>query len=285
MAVNTVTALDILRRVADETGETRSAFVDNVATTTLRCAGLSLGDKANFKHALATIEGKGTRTVSAYYEADETIVVDTAFSSAAAGDVVTLCWWDANKLGVAKRAILQSIRASYPYWYREVILDLNNNTMADGTTTFTMLSFASGDNEYTLPSDVAFLARIGAQAAATSEPRWMRPLQNWRVVGQEGNLKLRFNPVPVDIASQYAGETIALHYEAREPVFSTFTASDTTQLPLDYFSVAAEIYRRYSLKNADDVALMQWATIEANKTLTRLGFVKKPLPRGPKYEW
>jgi hypothetical protein len=281
MSVTTYTAQQVLQRVADELGDeaVKSAFVDNVNTTTIRAAGLSLGSGVNLQYALAVIEGKGVRSISTYYEADETIVVSGAFSPVAAvGDVISVYWWDAHKRAQAQRAINDAIRAVYPFWYRENVIDANNLTLADGTTAFTAQTFAAGTYEYALPSDLIKLSRVGVQTDASLEPVWYPPLDNWRQIGAEGAYKIRFK---TPFVNENVGNTICYHYEAREPVFSTFTENDTTQLPLDYFSVAAEIYRRRNL-SADNVVSAQWLAQEADKAMKRLGLVKKPLPRGPK---
>ena len=285
MADTTVTAQQVLLRVADEIGEVQSAFVDNVSSTEVRAAGISRGQGVNYQYALASIEGKGIRTVSTYYEADETLVVSSAFSPVvAAGDVISIYLWDANKRAKVQRAINQAIWASFPFWYREVLLDLNNSLLADGVTTWTLQELEAGTYQYGLPTDLITLSRIGLQTGAANAPIWYAPLANWRVSGQEGAFELNFRYQPVDFVAEHAGKSLCLHYAAREPQFSTFTSSDTTKLPLDYFSVAAAIYRRWEMSQ-DTALAAQWTQAEAMNALGRLGATKKHLLIGPKYDF
>lgn len=282
---NAVTAHQVLLKVADEVGETHSGFIETVTTPTeFICPGISPGPGTNFKYALATIEGGGITTVTAYYADIDTIVISSGFTpTAATGNVLTVALWDANKKGQLQRAINQAILASYPHWYREVVLDLNNNVMADGLTTFTMQGLSSSSFEYSLPSDVSTLSRVGLQSHTTSPPIWFPPLNLWRVTGQAGSLKVRFSNLTTFVGDN-AGTTLCFWYEAREPQFSTFANTETTQLPLDYFTVAAEIYSR-RIANQDNVLTQQYLQFETSRVLGRLGMIRKPLPRGPRYSW
>ncbi len=296
----TYTSQEVLLRLADEVGETHTSYLDSAVGNTYRAAGVSMGAEVNFQYAYAYVEGKGVRTITSYLEADEQFVTSSAFSPAAiAGELVTVAWWDPHKRAMAQRAINQAIRASYPWFFREYIIDLNNNDAVYDGPLYSMVLYADGTHvlqdldgstfEYALPTDCAFLSRIGVQSDASCAVQWFAPMNIWRVVGGEGAFKVRFND-KVDFVRANAGLPLCLHYEAREPVFSAFTGVETTQLPLDYFSVAAEIYQRRMLggkdaANKEAVLTEQGLAQEAMKAIQRMDFTKKSLPRGPKYSW
>lgn len=273
------TGQEILFRVAEEVGELHSAIIDAVTSqTVLRCAGVQL-DGVTFKYALASVLGKGVQQVTSYSPADEVLTLASGFATnVSAGELISLVGWDAIKLGYLIAASNKAIEMSYPSFYREVALDRNNNVTSDGVTTFTLLTLAAGTYEYALPSDCAFVSRVGIQEDTGDAPLWYERRDIWRQHGEEGALKVRFNESS-SFLNRHAGEVLCCHYEAREPLLTVLTNS--TKLPLDYFTIAAEIYKRRLLdEGALNFSLIQQA---ARESLRRLGHIKEPLKRGAKY--
>lgn len=284
MAETTVTGKQILFRVAQELDEVRYAYIETVTSqTVLRCPGLRANNEF-FKHGLVQVLGNGIRGVSGFDPSTETLTLSSAMpSTVAAGDVVEVIGWDAQKVGRMRQAINAAIDASYPYFYREVFLDADRNTLADGVTTFTLPTIESGMYEYDLPTDCMHLAEVGW--SSDDEFQWYPRMHIWRTVGDGGALRVRFNPA-AGIVDGRAGGALGFHYEAREPQLTSM--DDETQLPLDYFVTAAMIYKRGQMNRVPGeneipalttMPFSQQATADA---LRRLGAIKKPLARGPK---
>lgn len=322
---NTTTLREALCWVAEATGETRNAFISAVdSQTILEVRGLSLGQSVTFKYAIAKVSGKGVRQITAYNETTQKITLESAFdSNVAAGEFVSVCWWDADKTATAVSAINAAVLQSYPLYYREKKTRnaLTGTVAASGTTAVTgtstlfleelvagdaikindvaytvssitsntalttsasvtttsgatayyasNLTFTSGTHVYQLPSSLSELISIGVRMSSRDPVSWTPPLKRWKVLGTYGKYYLHlgnmanwitFNQdVSTAFASPmvgggtmadiYSGYDIELHYISREPLYSSLTS--TTNLPLNYFDTAAEIYMSYRLAALD----------------------------------
>ena len=319
---STITLTECLVKLANDVGETRSAFINNVSSQTVfDVFGISLGQTTSFKYGLATILGKGTRQITAYNDAGQRITVVSSFdSTVSAGELVQVCWWDAAKTTLAINAVNQAIRDSYPHYYRQIVgrdsitgtvaivgttavtgtstkfLDdliigcpikigsevrvvsaITSNTALTVSSAFTAtasgqtcyhasnLTFAAGTHVYALPSSVHELLRVGWALSSSDPVTWIPPLSTWRVTGSEGSYHLELYPTsdwsvqntsvdsayssPVlrggTLADLYHNYEIFLKYLCREPELTSLT--DVTNLPIQYFDVASEVYIRQRL--------------------------------------
>lgn len=281
MAADAIAGQEILFKLAEEAGELRSRRVTTANTTTsFTCANVDEADA--FKYARARVLGKGFSVVSTN-TALGVFTVSPAFSSApAAGDVLQLCWQNENKAGLAIAAMNEAIRAAYPYWYRETIVDQAVAT----------LTLSASTDVYTLPTDIDALIAVGIQPASTNPIVWQTSIDKatrkrvFTVEGQQGAYALRFHADylrGMGYHDIYAGKKLCLWYATREPELTDLTTAGC-QLPTDYFIVAAEIYRRRELNpgrmsqsqmQAASIALPQIQAM-AQAELQRLGIGKRP---------
>ena len=281
MAENAISGEDILFKIAEEVGELRGRQVTTANTTTsFTCASVTEAD--SFKYARARVLGKGKSAVSANTSGG-VFTVSPAFSSApAAGDVLELCWQQENKRGLALAAMNEAIRAAYPYWYRETVVDQSAAT----------LTLASNTDRYALPTAIDALIAVGIQTSANVPIKWQTAVDKktkeriYTVEGQAGAYYIRFHPTFLRGLGYHevnTGKKLCLWYATREPELTALTSA-TCQLPLDYFIVAAEIYRRRELNpgrtspsqlQAASIALPQIQQV-AQMELQRLGIGKRP---------
>lgn len=292
MAVNSISALQILFRMGGDLGETRGFRIASVTNSAYMSLALPTSTDANeYQWAFAQVFGKGLSQVTSH-----TSVGVATFSPAfgtlpTAGEVVGMAFWNPNKAQQALDALNAFIEASFPFWYREVRLDQNNLTLADGTAT-TLQTLAVDTDTYSLPSDCAILSRVGIQADA--DRAWNHeyaPMDLWRVEGNEGAKRIRFfNNGRVYIPGAHAGQGLCLHYMAREPKLNSLW-STSCQIPLEAFSKAAVYFKQRNLwrdgrtdLTTDNVALPQ-TQMEANAAWARVGAVKTPLAEGPFTGW
>ena len=301
MAESLCSLYDIMARAAEEVSEMkffRITAVSTGGTQHIECGSQAAAASNVYRYGVGRVAGKGARQIAssggAYSSgtgAGGKFSLATVLSSAAVvGETLDVCCWNEEGYGRHHAAARSAIEYSYPYWYREVRLDLNNNTLADGVTTFTMLTFDEDVDEYTPPSDLARLGKIGIQESDEEEVRWLDWLDLYDMVGQEGNQKLKFyrGASGAYLPSAYNGKTICWHYEAREPMPAALT-TQSCQIPVDYAGlVAAGIYKRRNLFKADSELRTEGAAIPqlqlaANEAWTRMGFLKKSLPQGIKY--
>lgn len=300
MTAKTCTAIDILLKVAEEAQAlVRGAFISHYTDTThFECNELEEDDNDFYNNAYLYIAGKGVKRVLDYVGSTKQIVLDSAYPTLpvdltpVVGDVVEIAYWRGNGLLKAQRAINQAIIASYraneDCFYREVVVNAANDKDSLGATLADIVLDVD-TFEYALPADCVFLSQIGVQPDSTQPERWFPRLDWWRTSGEEGALKIRFGKQALGFLRTFDGQQLYLHYEAREPVLSAFTSSDTTRLPLDYFSLAAEILRRRQI-NTDAAGDLQTDSMnlpqlqgEAAAALARVRALKKHLPRGPVY--
>ncbi len=313
---------DAMFVVAEDVGEIRSAFVKTVTSqSVLVVPGISMGQTSTFKYGIARTPGAAQpRQVSAYNDASQTITITSAFDgvTVAAGALLEVAWGSAEKYAMARAAVNQAVRESYPYYYRDIrtgdaltgtvaivgttavtgtgtafhaevrtgdIIKIGTETRTvDAVTTNAALTvtsaftqttsgatcyYASGltyttqQHVYRLPPSISELLEIGWALSASDPVSWIPPLSNWRVTGTEGSYYLHLEPLnsswntgTTTVATGYAGLTssggtfgdrftgyeIFLHYVSREPDFVSF--GDVTNLPMQYFAVASEIYAR-----------------------------------------
>lgn len=285
MAATTITGQQALFAVAEELGEVRSEYITSVTTadTVVVARGISLGQTTSFKYALAQVLNKGIRQVTAYDDTIQKITVASDFSSAlAAGDVIQLCWWDGDKRNKAWAAINEAIRISWPFWYRETVVNASSSA----------ITLSSSTESYALPTDCDGLIAVGIQTSSSEQISWIFPKDSdtdgrtfYRVEGSPGALTVRFYPrFNRDGAFNvvYNSQKLCTWYAAREPVMTAESSTGgTTQLPAEYFaSVGAEIYRRRLIGTRPDggdervfPSLQQVAQAE----LQRLGYGKRPI--------
>lgn len=261
MPETAVSGWDIMLRAAEEMGKLKACRITAVGgtpTTMVECGSQAAVTMNTYKYGLARVHRLGSVVqVSAQGDAYTTpaaaggkFTLAPALSGAAvAGEVLELAFWNENEYGAILAAVREAINASFPYWYRDVRLDLNHSTISDGTT-FTMLVFDQTTDEYALPTDCARLTAIGTQVDTSHEMTPISRQDLWDVIGQEGALKLKFtrgaagNYLPTD----YHGKTICLHYMAREPALNTSISTATCQIPLDLIGkVTANVYKRRHL--------------------------------------
>lgn len=318
------TGRDILFKVAEDVGATRSAFVSEVqAQTQLRCNGLSLGQTQSFTYGLARIIGKGIRQITGYRDADQRVTVASSFdSTVSAGELIEVCWWDADRAALAQSAVNEAIRESWPWFYRQkktpftltgtVSTTSSSTTVTGSSTVFSSelvagdvikigsvyrtidtissdtslvvtsaytstvsaqtctiesnITLASGTHFYNLPVSVHYLIGVGIRSSTSDPISWFPPLANWRVTGLEGGYQVQFlegygvggvrqesttsvstaTATPMltggSFADAYSTDTLELWYATREPELTSMSAS--TQLPLQFFQRASEIYIR-----------------------------------------
>lgn len=293
MAVLTCSGREILMRLGAEMGETRGfRIVTGGSSISASLALPTSTTDQEYRWAFAKTLGKGLSQVTNQFSTG-VVSFSPAFSgNLTAGDVLGLALWNANKLQAGLEAINDFIYATYPYVYREVLLDANHSTLSTGAT-HTFQELSADTNEYALPTDLAgmyALHRIGVQPDA--ERPWTlneSPRDLWRVYGEEGNLFIRFfNNGRLYIPSAYAGEDLCLHYMAREPLLTDLTTS-SCRIPVDAFAGAAEmIKRRWLFRDSrgdqaiENVALPQ-LQMAARQALARVGAIRSPLAYGPEY--
>ena len=262
-------------------GEKRSEYISAVNSTVNTVRGISLGHSTTFLYGLARIQGKGIRQVTAYDDSLQTVTVASAFSAvAAAGDVLEIIFWDAEKRANAFAAINEAIRLSWPYWYRETTV------LASASA----ITLATATDNYNLPTDCDGLIAVGIQMT-NENVRWIPPVNKltgqeyYRSEGSPGAPLVRFYPRfnrEGGLNQYYTGQKLCTWYATREPVMTAETgASGTTQLPTEYFStVAAEIYRRRwvgSKMDAGDERALPLLQTVAQQTLQKLGYGKRPV--------
>lgn len=278
MAATTCTGQDILLAIAENVGELKGAFVTTANNTTnFTCSSITVA-ASTYLYATCRVLGKGNSVISAQTAAG-VITVSTAFSSApAAGDVFQWAWYTGNKVSDAIVAMNESIRYSWPFWYRETIVDRSSAT----------ITLAADTNSYSLPTACDGLLAIGIQPANNDPIEWLEwgdeSQPYWRVEGEPGAYTLRFTTRFTregGIHEVYAGQSLCLHYATREPVLTDLTTS-SCRLPLDYFWVAAQLYQIRNLANASrtelstaNVAIPQAQQMAALR-LQSLGIGKQP---------
>jgi len=230
MAADTVTAQEILMKMAQDCGAIRSAFITSVVTanTVYKLTGVSLGPRETFKYALATWDGGGIRQITAHQIASENITIASAFTTnPAAGDRIRIAWWDPDKRDAAMAAIREAIRQSWGVFGRETIGSLS-------------ITLSANDAEYTLPATVEELWRVGI-LNSTGDYDWRAERDLWRMGGEAGAYFIQFlNNKNTFLPSSWDGETLYGWYLDKEPDISAET--DTTRLPLDYFNLASYLY-------------------------------------------
>lgn len=191
------------------------------------------------------------------------------------GDYLHIAWWRSKKRGMAFWAIQEAVRLSYPWWFRETFV-------LDAAATITL---ASGTYTYALPTDVKELFRVGIDDGS-GNIRWTAPENVWRVTGEPGALNVRFytGMRGGNFADTYSGDKLCLHYAAAEPVPTAET--DSVELPIEYFRVAAALYDERLLRSATDSDLRRLSVAlpqeqgNARDALAHLGLVKQrpPMP-------
>ena len=162
------------------------------------------------------------------------------------------------------------------------------NTASGQTCTYTSnITLASTTHEYVLPSSVEAVLAIGVENS--NEPvKWFTntddSAQYWRVYGQRGAYRIQFSPTFSRIGSfagVYSTKTLKLQVACREPELTALT-TDTCQLPLDYFIVAALSYNMRQLQTAsrEDLVTANVAVPlvqeQARLQLQSMGIGKRP---------
>jgi hypothetical protein len=301
MAEPTCTLFDIMARAAEEVAQMyyfRVTAISTGGTAHIECASQAAAASNVYRYGIGRVQGKGARQIAAQGGAYSTgtgtgglFTLATGLTTGAVvGDTLDVSCWNEETYGKTHAAARMAIESSYPYWYREVRLDLNHNTIVDGST-FTMLTFDEDTDEYTPPTDLARLGKIGVHPGEDedAEVEWIDWLDLYAMVGQEGGQKLKFyrGAGGEYLPSKYNGKTICWHYEAREPMPATPTSA--CQIPLEIAGlVAANIYKRRNLFKADSEMRTEGAAIPqlqlaAAEAWTRVGYVKQPLSRGIVY--
>lgn len=240
MAANTVSAQDILFYIAHSNDKTISEFVSTGGSTTVVSArGIRRDPHIDYTYALARVAGKGIRSISAWDPSSEQITVGSAFSSIVnAGEVIEIAGWDARERRLMFNCANIAIRAAFPFWWRETVVEAAASTLA----------LLANTNSYSLPTDVSALLEIGVQANANSPVRWLGKVSEapgWFFVeGQEGAFTIRFAPRysrEGGFHQVYAGKNLCTKYAVREAELTD--ESSTTQLPLAYFVVASAAFK------------------------------------------
>ncbi len=303
MAANTITGQEILFKIAQDCGEIASEFISSVTSqTVLVCRGLGQDEHATFKYGLARVVGKGIRQITAWNHATDTLTLSGAFdSNVAAGEVIQAAWADASRRNLAFAAINEAIRQSWDWWQRDTEVDR-------GAATITL---TSGTHTYSLPSGVGKLLKVGIQPATTDPIYWFDPFEaKWDVYGQEGAFTLAFRPGFAGTGAGYAqwssrvrlggsagsfadaftGEPLCLKYFGREPELTAETG--TTQLPLDYFTLASVLYLQARLKGMTDANEIALARIllpqlmaQAEQAKSRLALTKPRPQQAARLQW
>lgn len=258
MPETAVSGWDIMLRAAEEMGKLKTCRITAVSTTArVECGSQAATTLNTFQYGIARVSGKGTRQIltqgndyAAPVSAGGKFVLSSALSQiAVVGEVLELAFWNENEYGAAVRAVHAMVNNSPPYWYRDVRLDLNHSTISDGTS-YTLLTFDQDTDEYATPSDAARIVAVGVQADTSHEVDWIARQDLWDCVGQEGALKLKFYR---GAAGHYLprdknGQTICLHYAAREPALTADLSLATCQIPLQLAgTVTANLYKRRHL--------------------------------------
>lgn len=279
MAANTVTGQQILFKVSADVNEMLSDYITTVnSQTSLRVNGISQDPHNTLKYALARIAGGGIKQITAWNHANQTMTLAGTFGvTAVDGMLLDVAGHDGKKRALIFDSINEAIRAAYPFWYQETVV----NAAASAIT------LAAGTNSYALPTDVSALIAIGIQPASTDPIQWFKVgepgMDFFAVEGQEGAYTIRFFPRFTrngSFADEYTTQKLCTWYATKEPELDD--ESDTTQLPMDYFSVAAEAYLRRSLRGSEpdklqqDVLAQQNLREVARNTLGRLGLGKEP---------
>lgn len=282
MAANTVTIQQVLMKMADDCDCGQTAFVRTVnSQTSLVVTGISMGPRETFKYALATTPGGGIRTVTAHQIASETLTLASGFDvTVAAGNLLQVAWWDPKARVAALAAINEAIRQSWGTFGRE----------SQGATSITL---DAGDADYVLPDTIAELWRVGILLPDGSYD-WRAPRDLWRISGEAGAYNLRFlDNGSVFLPSAWDGETLYAWYLSKEPEIDA--ESDTTRLPLDYFSLASYLYllRRGIPETKDGdpklaaqsySAKLAQLKMDADAARKRLARGRPQRPPMPKYE-
>lgn len=292
MSANAITLNTAILKIAAELGELQGFRITGVPSSLSFSIALPTSTNDNdYQYARANVFLRGVARVTSHNSLGR-FTFDAAFSTPDVGETLGLTLWNSDKEHAIKDMAWRMMYLSYPWWYREVRIDLNNLTLTDGST-YTQQTFDADTDEYTLPSDLVDLSRvvIHTDAAKPWDMPPYPPLDLWKVVGQEGAKKIKFfNNGRVFLPSRHAGANIGLWYMAREPLPSSYTSA-TIQLPEDFFSLAAAGIARRGLWNqartdlgTSNVALPQ-LQIEVQAALQRLRLVKDPLPMGPETGW
>lgn len=174
MAINLISGRDILFKIAEDSDAIKSAFVTAAgSTTSVTCA--SVTSPANtYQYAIGRILGKGDCVISSHTSAG-VFTVATLDSSPAAGDVFQWAWWTGNRVGDSLSAMNESIRYSWPFWYRERKTNTtitgtvakNGTTTVTGTSTLFLSELNIGDY-ITIPGTADETRLISAIASNTS---------------------------------------------------------------------------------------------------------------------
>lgn len=281
MSATTITGQEALFAIAEEVGEIRSEYINEVITdnTVFRARGISLGQSTSFKYALARIPNRGIRQVTAYDDGRQAVTVASNFTSGtAAGEMLEVIFWEAKKRQMAFNAVNEAIRLSWPFWYQEVIVDAAASA----------ITLDDEDDEYDLPTACDGLIAVGIQPATTQPIRWYPPFnqetgQTYYVVeGSPGAYVIRFAPKFNRFGAfnvMNDGLKLCTWYATKEPALTT--EAGTTQLPKEYFSsVGAEIYRRRMIGSNQpdgDEKVFQSLQELARNELQRLGYGKRPI--------
>lgn len=283
----------ILMKLAQDLAMARGVRITGVTNSAYLSLALPTSSNDNeYQWAWANVFGKGITQVMSHLSTGSATVSPAFATLPVVGEVMGLALWNANQEYKAKEAINAFIDAAYPNWYREVRIDRNYTLQSDGTTTFAGITLDAEVDEYVLPSDVAMLSRIGIQPTALEGWKYeYPPMDLWRVLSdyQPKRIKFQHNG-RMFIPQWYAGETLCLHYQAKEPLLTNMTSA-TCQIPLDLFSNAAAYFAKRELWRdsrtdlaTDNVALPQLFQ-EAQAAWARIGSIKQPLAEGPEYGW
>lgn len=280
MAETTVTGQEILFKCFGDAGEILSEMITTVSSqTSLIVTGLSKDPHLTLKYALARIgTSSGIRQITGWNHASQTVTLASGFSvTAAVGNVLDVCGEDGRKRGQLFDAVNEAIRAAWPFWYRETIV----NAAASSIT------LAANTHSYSLPAACAALIAIGVQDTSNDAIDWIKvgdeAADFFAVEGQEGAFTIRFHPRFTrngSFADEYSGENLCTWYAEREAALDN--EADTTQLPLAYFTLASQIYmtRRLRESTPDKVSVdalsAQQLAVMAQTELGKLGLGKAP---------
>ncbi len=284
--------MQIILRLAPDMGELLGVRITTVTDSAHYTVALPTSTLANtYQWAWLKSFRSGVARVNSH-DASGGLVLSAGLTPLpTAGETFGMAFWNANKDANVLAAINAFIDASYPHWYREVLIDQNSPWMSDGTI-FIPLVLSADTDTYVLPSDLVMLSRIGIQSDATRPWNFESPpMDLWRVSLNEGVKYIKFyNNGRMYIPRTYAGEQLCLHYQAREPLLTSLSTA-SCQIPLDAFTGAAEYFKRRNLWRegrtdliTDNVALPQLQNAAA-AAWARIGAIKQPLQEGPEYGW
>lgn len=294
MTVTTCTLQEVLMELARELHEVKNEFVTNVSGATVTLGNCNGAD--NFSdYGLTEITGKGIRGVgtsgaSSYVSSTKVLTLASAFSPVAAkNDVIQIAWYKADLRAQALAAIHEAITEAYRFgWWREVVLDRNHLTLADGTTTTTLTTLDADTDTVAMPADLRELFAIGIQDETTERVLWtyrVEPNPVWDVYGNAGAWYLKFNEYPNggSFNEVYDGESLCLRYASEETIPALETTS-AIQIPKwALVKAAAEIYQRRTLRQSNDTrrAQMQLALPQAQDQLAKaFATIRKQRPTG-----